>query len=71
MFITTWESKLYTFDGKTFEQLSRETITDRVDSKCQSCTTNFDLMPGRVFIATDRGTVCWYEYNKKTRKTQK
>jgi len=34
MLVTTWESKLYTFDGKTFEKLSCETITNRADSKC-------------------------------------
>lgn len=71
MLVTTWESKLYTFDGKTFEKLSCETITNRVDSKCEDCTTNFDILPGRVFVATDRGTIGWYEYDSKTRTTRK
>lgn len=29
MLVTTWESKLYTFDGRTFEQLGCETITTK------------------------------------------
>ncbi len=28
-------------------------------------------MPGRVFVATDRGNICWYEFDQKTRKTRK
>ena len=71
MLVTTWESKLYTFDAKTFEKLSFETITNRTDSKCQDCTTNFNLLPGRVFVATDRGTIGWYEYDSKSRETKK
>lgn len=71
MFVTTWESKLYTFDAKTFEKLSCETITNKKQSKCEGCTTNFNLMPGRVFVATDKGTVAWYEYDSKTHQTKK
>ncbi len=34
LFVTTLESKLYTFDAKTFDPLSCETINERKDSKC-------------------------------------
>jgi len=63
LFVSTLGSQIISFDAKNYNQTSSDFVTqDDHESRCESCAVNFKLINNRVFVATSRGKIAWYEY---------
>lgn len=60
LFTTSAGGKLSVFNAKTFKLVQEDTFLNISDMKMESCSTNWQQFPGRIFSCSDEGHIIWY-----------
>lgn len=61
LFASTFACQLLTFNAKTLEQISRDTVLEDPIGRCESVAANFKNIEGRVYVGTSQGKIAWYQ----------